>query len=129
MVFPGVNLPQKAADTGAIHPYHNKQILDDEPGNRKLVDNFDVGQPLLVGADFILAFHDVNPFGPQDAVCLAGPAEIQIQHCLVVLLQTVLRAIIVVIRLEVLVILVRGPARRVHVRRVENNTIKHTVAV
>jgi hypothetical protein len=41
----------------------------------QFVDDFDVGQPLLVGADFVLAFDDVDAFRSQHTIRLSCPLK------------------------------------------------------
>ena len=43
-----MDLPDNAAETGAIYSHHHKQVLDNKPMSGQFIDDFDVRQALLV---------------------------------------------------------------------------------
>jgi hypothetical protein len=61
MVLARVNLLQNAAYAWPTLPKHDEQVFDQEFHLRQLVDDFDMGEPLFVGAHFVLALDNVNP--------------------------------------------------------------------
>ena len=86
-------------------------------------------EALLVGANLILTFHDVNTLRFEDTVSFLRSFEVQVEDGIVIFLRRVLRAVVVIVVLEVLVILMRCAAGRVHVRRIKYHTIERGVAV
>lgn len=86
MILAGVDLPDDPTHAWSIVSNDNEQILDDETCRRQFVDDFDVRESLLVGADFILALDDVDAFRPQCPVRLARAGEIQVQDGFVIFL-------------------------------------------
>jgi hypothetical protein len=67
VVFPGVNLAQHSADAGFVSTQDHKQVLHNKSLFLKLIDKFDMGQPLLVRADFILTFQDIDSVAAQNS--------------------------------------------------------------
>ena len=61
-----MNLPEDSAYAGFVHAEYHEQILHNEAHLCQLVDDFDVRETLLVGANLILAFHDIDAFGFED---------------------------------------------------------------
>ena len=129
MILARVNLPENPADSGLVLAQHHVQILHDKAQLGQFVDDFDVREALLVGANFILAFHDVDAFGFEDPKGFFRSFEVQIENGFVIFFRRILCAVVVVVVLEVLVILVRCAAWRVHVRRIKHDTINSGVAV
>jgi len=129
VVLAGVHLPQHAAYTGLVHSEHHEQVLDHKAQSREFVDDFDMGQTLLVGTNLILALHNVNALRLKHPMSLPRAPEIEIENRFVVFLAPVFCPVVVVVNLEVLVVLVRSPARRVHVGRVGHNAVHRGIAV
>jgi hypothetical protein len=124
-----MRLSQHPADARPIVPKHDEKIVNLESHRGQLVDDLDVGEPLPVGADFILAFYDQNAAGFQHAKRFPRAAEIQVQHRLVVLLGRMSGAVVVVVLFVVLVVLVRRSPWRVHIRGIEHDAVNHAVAI
>ena len=96
MVFARVNLPEYAAYSGFVHAHDHEQILHNEAQLIQLVDDFDVSEALLVGANLILAFHDVNTLRFEDTVSFLRSFEVQVEDGVVIFLRRVLRAVVVI---------------------------------
>jgi hypothetical protein len=124
-----MRLSQHPADARAIVPKHDEKIVNFESHLRQLVDDLDVGEPLPVGADFILAFYDQDAAGFQHTKRFPRAAEIQVQHRLVVLLGRMGDAVVVVVLFVVLVVLVRRSPWRVHIWRIKHDAVNHAVAI
>jgi hypothetical protein len=124
-----MHLPEDAANPGPVHANHHKQVLHHKSHPAEFVDDLDVGQPLLVGAHFVLAFYYVDSIWLEDAVGFPCAHEVEVKDRLVILLRAVLSPVVGVIDLEVLVLLVGSPARCVHVRRVKNHAVHRGVTV
>jgi protein-tyrosine-phosphatase len=60
VVLAGMNLPDYPANTRTIVAQEDKQVFDDKAILSQLVDQFHVGQALLVRTDLVSAFYDVN---------------------------------------------------------------------
>ena len=76
MVLSRVNLPDGAAHAGVVVPDHHEQVLGYETGSAVFIDNFDVGESLAIGANFILALYDANASFPQDPVGFQPGGEV-----------------------------------------------------
>ncbi len=84
MIFPRVHLSKNSANTRTIVPQQNKQVFHDESLVAKFVDEFDVGEALLVGANLVHALDDEDSFRFQHTLGFMRGPEIQIQHSLMV---------------------------------------------
>jgi len=129
VVFAGVNLSQEPAHAGFVCAENHKQVFYHETHYGQFVDDLNVGKPLLVGADFVLALYDIDTFWFQHSISLVCPFEVEIEHRFVVFFQTVFCPVIVVVVLEVLVILMSRATWRVHVWRIEHDAVDGCVAV
>jgi len=128
MVLPGMNLADHSAYTRPAIAYEHENVLRHEPFRRKIVDDLDVSQPLLVCADLVHALYDIYPLVAKNATGFNGCAEIQIQDRFMVLLVG-LCDVVSVISLVILMTHMSRPAGRVHVRRIEDYAINLTIAV
>lgn len=128
MVFTGVQLPEDTAHAGLIPANADEQIFGDKAYLRQFVDDLYVREPLLVGAHFILAFHNVNAVGLQHATSLVRAPEVKVENSLVIFLPSVLSGIVIIVLLEVLMVLMGRPSGRVPVWRIKNNAIESRIA-
>src|SRR5579863_450776 len=67
VIFSGMDLRQHPADAGPVVTHEHKQVFNDKSLFGQRVDDFHVGEPLLVGAHFIGAFDDVDAVLAQHA--------------------------------------------------------------
>jgi len=95
VILARVNLPEYAAYAGFVHADDHEQILHNEAHVVQLVDDFDVREALLVGANLILTFHDVNTLRFEDTVSFLRSFEVQVEDGIVIFLRRVLRAVAV----------------------------------
>ena len=82
-----MNLPEDAAYSGFVHADYHEQILHNEAHLVQFVDDFDVSEALLVRANLILAFHDVDAFGFEDSVSFLRSFEVQVEDGIVIFLR------------------------------------------
>ena len=87
MILARVNLPEHAAYAGFVHADDHEQILHNKTHSVQLVDDFDVREALLVGANLILAFHDVNTLRFEDTVSFLRSFEVQVEDGVVIFLR------------------------------------------
>src|SRR5262249_52618007 len=80
MVLARVFLTDQAAHRLPVRSHDNKQIFGMKSEPRIFVDDLDMGQTLLVGADFVLAFDDQHAVFFENAVRLLARAKIEIEH-------------------------------------------------
>jgi predicted ATP-dependent Lon-type protease len=73
-----MNLLQDAADPGLVAPNDHEQVFHDKTHLGQLVYELDMRQPLLIGANFILAFDNVSSLIFQHPVGLAGRFEVEV---------------------------------------------------
>jgi hypothetical protein len=78
-----VDLLFETAYARPVRPHHDEQILGVESPRLIFVDDFNMREPLTIGADLVLAFDDKNPVGPQNAMCLSTGLEIQVEYGIV----------------------------------------------
>ena len=60
MVLSGVNLANHPANAWPVSAKDNKQIFRDEPNLLVHLNDLDMGEPLAICADFVLAFYNEN---------------------------------------------------------------------
>ena len=130
MIFPGVNLPDRAAHTGAVVPNDDEQIFGDKAKLLVRLDDLHMGEPLPIGAHFVLAFDDADPAVTKDSASLLACILVQSEHGFMVLLRgLVAGSVVAVVLLEGSVHRMRGTSRSVHVGRVEHHAINLAVAI
>ena len=122
MIFTGMGLLQESAHSGLACTNYNKQVFGYKSIVSQLINDFDMGQALLIGTHFILTFDDVDTAFAQDSPSLSRRSEIQIQYGFMVFFSRI-RLVIFVVAFVVLVIDVGCAAWRVHIRRVKYNTV------
>ena len=86
MILSGVSLPNYSANPWTIAAHENKEIFNNEPIGRVLVDQFDVSKSLLIRTDLIRTFHDKNAFVPENTIGFLSGLKIKLQYCLMVFL-------------------------------------------
>jgi len=124
-----MDLAEHSAYPWLVLAEHHKEILHHEAHGAQLVDDFHMGQPLLIGANLVLALHNINPLGLQHPVRFRRPFKIKVEDGFVIFLCAIFRTIVVIIVLEILVVLMRGAAGRMHVGRIEHYAIKGRIAI
>ena len=130
MVLAGVDLPHRAADTGAVVPYDHEQVLRREPHVLIVRHYLHMRETLPVRAHLVLTLHDEHPAFPEYAVSLLARIPVQLEHRLVVFaLGPVARTVVPVVVLEGRMRLMRRAPRRVHVRGVEHHAVDLAVPV
>lgn len=128
MILPGVRLRQYPTDSRPTIANDNEQVFTPKTILLQLVYQFDVGQALLISADFVLALNDVTASFTQDAPRLPRRREIQIQNSVVVFLCGV-RLIVLVIPFVILMVDVSSTPRRMHVWGIEDNAVDGLVLI
>ena len=130
MIFPGVNLPDGTAHTGAVVSDDDEQIFGDEAKLLVRLDDLHVGEPLPIGAYFVLTFDDADSAVTKDSVRFLACILVQREHGFMVLLRgLVAGSVVAVVLLEGSVHRMRGTSRSVHVGRVEHHAINLAVAI
>ena len=76
MVFSRVNLSHQSAHAGLIGAHNNKEIFSVKTHFFILVDDLDVGQPLAIRADLVLAFDDQYAIVLKRAMSFSSGLEI-----------------------------------------------------
>ena len=72
MVLSRVGLFQQPAHPRLVGPHDNEQVFAEEAHICIRGDDFDMGEVLAVGADFILTFHNEHAAVAQDAMGFAS---------------------------------------------------------
>jgi hypothetical protein len=129
MILACVNLPQESADSWSVPPQNYKQVFNHETHRGQFVDELDVSEALLIGADLVLALYDIESFGPQHPIRFTRSTKVQIKNGFMVFLRIVFRSVVAVVVLKILVVLVRGAAWCMHVRGIKHNAVDRRVAV
>jgi hypothetical protein len=80
VVFPRVNLFHQAAYTGLIGAHQNKQIFSVKSRSFIFIDDLDVGQPLTIRADLVLAFDNQYAVIFERAISFGSGFEIKISN-------------------------------------------------
>src|SRR5262245_19555927 len=78
MVFSRVNLSHQAAHAGLIGAHSNKEVFSVKTRFFIFVDDLDVGQPLTIRADLILAFDDQYAIVLKRAMSFSPGLEINV---------------------------------------------------
>ena len=60
MIFTGMSLPQQAAYSWLTCANDNEQVFGYKSVASQLINDFNMGQALLIGTHFILTFDDVD---------------------------------------------------------------------
>src|SRR5258708_31930112 len=130
MILSGVNLLQHPTHTGLVPANENKPVLNDEPLAREFIDDFDVRQALLIGANFVGAYDHVKPLIAQYAIGLLTCLKIQVQNRLMVFSRRAVGGTVIsVVSLVILVIDMRRPTRSVHIGGIKDNAVHATIRV
>jgi hypothetical protein len=125
VILPGVNLSDQAAHAGPVRAHQHEEILDDEAAARVVVDHLDVGEPLPIRAHLVLALHDEDAAGAEDAQRLMPGLRVEFQDGLVIPPgEAVPGRIVGVVILVVLVSDVGRAPGRVHVGRIEDESVQ-----
>jgi hypothetical protein len=106
----------------------DKQVFGDKTLIMQFIDQFDVRQPLLVCANLILAFNNINAAITQNSPGFFSSCEIQIENRLMVLLFGVCPIVFVVI-LVILMVPMCAPTRCVHVWRIKDYAINRAMLI
>src|SRR5580658_11249463 len=93
-----------------------------------------MGKPLLIGADFVTTLDDVHALIAEHTIGLFSGFVIEVQNGLVIFLWSIavmqsLNAVVAIIAFVILMILVSGAARRMHVGRVKYDRVYTAVLV
>src|SRR6516164_952816 len=102
---------------------------------RIFIDNLDMGQALLVGAHFVLAFNDQDAVFFEDAVRLFAGAKIEIEHGGVVARAATFSFAVGIMAAKRTVIagaghVITGAAvQALHVRRIEHDAIMRSTGI
>src|SRR5262249_17002106 len=80
MIFSRVNLSTQCAHPGLIGAHNNKDVFSVKTRFFILVDDLDVGQPLTVRADFVLAFDDQYAIVLERAISFSSGLEIKVSN-------------------------------------------------
>ena len=80
MVFSRVNLSHQAAHAGLIGAHNNKDVFSVKTRFFILVDDLDVGQPLTIRADLVLAFDDQYAIVLKRAMSFSSGLEIKVSN-------------------------------------------------
>lgn len=118
-----MDLAHHSADSRLIRSHDNEHILYDESETGQFIDDFDVCQSLLISANLVGTFDDVNSLVPQNPMRLGCRREVEFQNCFVVFFGNPVGSVVPVILLIVLVADVGGAAGRVHVGRIKYHGI------
>jgi hypothetical protein len=128
MVLSRVALDYHAADPGLAVSDQHKYILGNEL-SVEVIDDLNVGEPLPARAHLVLALHDVDAARLQRAPRLGSASEIQVENRLMVFERSCVLAVVFVVLLKVLMSVVGGTARRMHVRWVKYDAVQRFVFV
>lgn len=113
VVLARVNLADSEAHAGAVPAHHDEQILGNETKGSARFHDFDMGEPLPVRADLILALHDKDSTFTANAASLPARVAVQRQDSLVMLVpRPVPRSVVPIVLLERRVRLMRRPPAR-----------------
>jgi hypothetical protein len=63
MILPRVDLLNHSTHAGAVIPHHNEEIINFESHSCQFINDFNMRQPLTIGAYFILALDDQHATG------------------------------------------------------------------
>ena len=85
MILSSMNLPYHSADSRTIVANYHEEVFGGEADFFVHVHDLHVRKPLLVRANFILAFHDQDAVRHQDAVRLQAAILVQVENRLVIL--------------------------------------------
>src|SRR5688572_27259550 len=80
MVFACMDLLQHAGYSGLVMANHDKQVLAVKPELFVIVDDFNMGKPLPVGRNFVLAFDDGDALRLENAGRLMACLVVKISH-------------------------------------------------
>src|SRR5262245_63207426 len=80
MVFSRMNLSHQAAHAGLIGAHNNKEVFSVKTRFFILVDDLDVGQPLTIRADLVLAFNDQYAIVLKRAMSFSPGLEIKVRN-------------------------------------------------
>ena len=78
MVLAGVDLTKDPADAWATVSMDDEQVLNDKPTSGQFVDQFHMGQTLLVRTNFVSALDDIYPLVFENPMGLLCSFEIQV---------------------------------------------------
>ena len=125
-----MHLTHHAANTWAIAPDDNEQILGNESHLLIHAHDLNMSESLAVGANLILAFHDEYTPLPQNAICFTPPASVEIKNRFVILTRGLIPThVVAIVSFKRLVRGVRGAPWCVHVRGIEYDTVQFAVLV
>ena len=85
MILSGMGLLKQSAHPWLPSAHNDEQIFYDKAVASQFIDNFHMGEPLPIGAYFILTFDDVNASLAKHSVRLSCGGKIQIEHCFMIL--------------------------------------------
>ena len=129
MIFSCVYLLLRGTHTRSICSCNHKQVFGDESRTRIGLHDFDMGEPLPVRANLVLALYNHHSPIPKDAVSLDSRVFVKGEDGFVVFSPMSVGVVIAIVALEWGLPGVGCPAGGVHIRRIEHNAINGTIGI
>lgn len=130
MILPRVHLSDRPANSRPVLPHDNKKVFGDKAHVFIGCHDFDMGEALPIGANFVLALYDQNTSLSQHAPRFPSRINVQFKHRLVILaVGQIARPVIPIMALKRSMNFVGGSARRVHIGRIEHNTVNGFIRI
>ncbi|PRP93054.1 hypothetical protein ENSA5_45460 [Enhygromyxa salina] len=133
-----MNLPQQSAHSGRVAAHEHEHVLAVKAHVLVPGDDLDVRQPLLVGADLVLALDDEDPARAEHTAGLEPRTQVEVSHGVVPLRAALPRVVGVAVCVGVAEggmcagscpMILRPPEEALHVGRIQDEAVEAVVLV